>query len=104
MGVEAWTVSSAMLSSTFIWSFPGEADPKPTAFGIPNTGCTTERVLEEEAAAADVNENIEEPEEAPRDEPNAGGVLPAVVDAPNENVVGGDEEENPLPKMEDAAG
>lgn len=62
-------------------------------------------VLEEVAAADDVNEN-KEPFDALRHEPNAGWVLPAVVaDAPNENPVGGDaEEENPLLKMDGVAG
>lgn len=85
------------------WQNGGAAagDPKPIGFDIPDE----EKPLEEEAAAeaADVDEN-REPDEAPRDKPNAGCALPeALVDARNENPVG-DEEEDPLLKMEAVTG
>lgn len=53
-GGAAWLVSSAMLSSILIWSFPGDPIPKPVlAFVIPNAGCGVDKFM---LALAEVNE------------------------------------------------
>lgn len=127
-GAAAWTVSSVMLSSTFIWSlFPGEAVLNPSAgLRAPKVGAPEERaaaadgtaVAEEKpkgeglaVAAAWVNEKTEEPtagadaggnSEADED-PNAGAE--AEEDVPNADIEGdGAEEPKPEPKSEVVAG
>lgn len=82
IGPEIWFVSSAMVSSTFIWSLLGDTELKAPIFDIPKLGVAVAADIE---ALDEVNENTD-----PVEPKLYEGTLETGALSPNENPVDGD--------------